>query len=181
MDDNESIIYDDMSWQLQPNTSIKGQLLSFIGSSKSNSLVKVLRAWELDFCSLFQAVRIRGYVFMVHLEKVQGNRSSLRVLTFESANEFSWLLNVNPKPCSSCISQSVEFVCLALSEIVRPCRHLSVHTESDEEAKNSTTSSRGWMKKAAFVVTLGLGVVGFMAMPKARRFCQGLDLGTFQS
>ncbi|CAE7857204.1 lacC [Symbiodinium microadriaticum] len=36
------------------------------------------------------------------------------------------------------------------------------------------------MKKAALVVTVGLGVVGFMAMPKARRFCQGLDLGAFQ-
>ena len=86
LDDNESIIHDDMSWQLPPSTSIKGQRLSFIGSSKSNSLVKVLRAWELDLCSLFQAVRIRAYVFMVHPKKVQGNRSSLRVLTFESAN-----------------------------------------------------------------------------------------------
>jgi len=56
----------------------------------------------------------------------------------------------------------------------------AVHAESDEEAKNSSPTSRGWMKKAALVVTVGLGVVGFMAMPKARRFCQGLDLGAFQ-
>ncbi|CAE7917585.1 unnamed protein product, partial [Symbiodinium sp. KB8] len=36
------------------------------------------------------------------------------------------------------------------------------------------------MKKAALVLTVGLGVVGFMSMPKARRFCQGLDLDAFQ-
>ncbi|CAE7646864.1 unnamed protein product [Symbiodinium sp. CCMP2592] len=56
----------------------------------------------------------------------------------------------------------------------------AVHAESDEEAKNSPPTSRGWMKKAALIVTVGLGVAGFMAMPKARRFCQGLDLGAFQ-
>ena len=56
----------------------------------------------------------------------------------------------------------------------------AVYAESDEEAKNSPPSSRGWIKKAALVLTLGLGVVGFMSMPKARRFCQGLDLGAFQ-
>ena len=56
----------------------------------------------------------------------------------------------------------------------------AVHAESEEEAKNSPPSSRSWMKKAALVLTVGLGVVGFMSMPKARRFCQGLDLGAFQ-
>ena len=48
----------------------------------------------------------------------------------------------------------------------------AVHAESDEEAKNSPPSSRGWIKKAALVLTVGLGVVGFMSMPKARRFCR---------
>ncbi|OLQ02780.1 Adenylate cyclase 1 [Symbiodinium microadriaticum] len=56
----------------------------------------------------------------------------------------------------------------------------AVHAESEEEAKNPPPSSRSWMKKAALVLTVGLGVVGFMSMPKARRFCQGLDLGAFQ-
>ena len=56
----------------------------------------------------------------------------------------------------------------------------AVHAESEEEAKNSPPSSRSWMKKAALVLTVGLGVVGFMSMPKARRFCQGLDLDAFQ-
>ncbi|CAE7667886.1 unnamed protein product, partial [Symbiodinium necroappetens] len=56
----------------------------------------------------------------------------------------------------------------------------AVHAESEDEAKNSPPSSRSWMKKAALVLTVGLGVVGFMSMPKARRFCQGLDLGAFQ-
>eukprot|EP00439_Symbiodinium_sp_Y106_P020353 s7018_g2.t1 len=56
-----------------------------------------------------------------------------------------------------------------------------VHVESEEEAKNSSSNARpAWMKKAAFVLAVGLGVVGFMALPKARRFCQGLDLDAFQ-
>ncbi|CAE7548733.1 unnamed protein product, partial [Symbiodinium microadriaticum] len=56
----------------------------------------------------------------------------------------------------------------------------AVHVESEEEVKDSSTQSRGWVKKAALALALGLGVVGFMAMPKATRFCNGLDLGAFQ-
>ncbi|OLP79360.1 hypothetical protein AK812_SmicGene40367 [Symbiodinium microadriaticum] len=79
----------------------------------------------------------------------------------------------------------------------------AVHVESEEEAKDSSTQSRGWVKKAALALALGFGIVGFMAMPKAtilayitaireaaprqkeddlsnRRFCNGLDLGAFQ-
>ena len=39
--------------------------------------------------------------------------------------------------------------------------------ESEEEVKDSSSQSRGWVKKAALALALGLGVVGFMAMPKA--------------
>ena len=56
----------------------------------------------------------------------------------------------------------------------------AVHVESEEEVKDSSSQSRGWVKKAALALALGLGVVGFMAMPKAARFCNGLDLGAFQ-
>eukprot|EP00439_Symbiodinium_sp_Y106_P062906 s671_g9.t1 len=54
--------------------------------------------------------------------------------------------SVNPAQAAS---QSFEFVCSAAfrERAIMPTPFEAVHAESDEEAKNSPPSSRGWMKK----------------------------------
>ena len=54
----------------------------------------------------------------------------------------------------------------------------AVHAESEAEAKTSP-SNRGWMKKAALLAALGLGVVAVLAWPGSKK-CGSLDLGAFQ-
>ena len=55
---------------------------------------------------------------------------------------------------------------LTFSAMAAPQAFEAIHVESEGEAKNSPKSSRAWMKKAALALALGLGVLGFMAMPK---------------
>ena len=54
----------------------------------------------------------------------------------------------------------------------------AIHVESEGEAKNSPNTSRGWMKKAALALALGLGVLGFMAMPKLGGVFSFIGAGT---